>query len=66
MIPLKLIFIIAVLSFVLNCSSEEDKKEKRCQNDRKVLELCLLINQNDSRYCDTQSATVYINCGTPR
>lgn len=60
------LLIVTSLAFTLNCSTEEDKKEKRCQNDRKVLELCLLINQNDSRFCETQSGTVYLNCGTPR
>lgn len=63
---LKLIFFASLLSIGFNCSSEDDKKEKQCQKDRNILQLCLLINQNDARFCDTQSAVLYYNCGTAR
>ncbi|TGM60097.1 hypothetical protein [Leptospira meyeri] len=63
---IKLILITLFLYFALNCSSDEDKKEKQCEKDRKILQICLLINQNDDRFCETQSGILYYNCGAIR
>ncbi len=52
------------LIYLPNCSAEDEKKEKRCQQARNILQLCLLINERDSRFCESQSAGVYNSCGT--
>ncbi|TGL87011.1 hypothetical protein EHQ68_12695 [Leptospira congkakensis] len=52
------------LMYLTNCSAEDEKKEKRCQQARRILQLCLLINERDSRFCDSQTAGVYNSCGT--
>lgn len=48
--------------FLTNCTTDRDKEQKRCQNANNILQLCLIINQNDSRYCDTQSASAITTC----
>ncbi|WP_167883959.1 hypothetical protein [Leptospira meyeri] len=56
-------FTILYLGLILkNCTTDRDKEQKRCQNANNILQLCLIINQNDSRYCDTQAASALTTC----